>query len=156
MRSSKIINIGCGIKTMPNAVNIDIIKHKGVNIVCDITKGIPLETGAFDKAIADYVLCQIEKRKDFVFVMNEIWRILKPKGELAIRVPNAVFPCAFQDPMDCRYFTKETFDYFNAEHYRYKAFNYGFKPWKVITIQDERTDRIYAVLKKKHIRAKKI
>lgn len=145
-RDKKIVNLGCGQKIMGGAINVDAIKFDGVDIVCDIRKGLPSELEGADEIIADYVLCQIDKQ--FKFVMNEIWRVLKPCGVLKLKVPNANYPCAFQDPMDCRYFVEETFDYFNQHHYRYKAFNYGFKPWNILVIQKERGDRLYVEMEK--------
>jgi hypothetical protein len=65
---------------------------------------------------------------------------------------------SFNDPMDCRYFTEETFDYFNKDHYRWKAFNYGFRGWEIIKVEKinstskpEVFNRIYAELKKPEI-----
>jgi predicted SAM-dependent methyltransferase len=143
-----ILNLGCGADIREDAVNLDIIKRKGVNVVYDFKKRIPFVEGRFERVIANYVLCQICLPEDFMCVMNEIWRVLKKEGILEIRVPDARFACAFQDPMDCRRFVKETFDYFDKDHYRYKVFNYGFKPWKIITIKKEREDRLYAELQK--------
>ena len=143
-----ILNLGCGKKTLPNAINLDIKDGEGIDTVCDIRKGLPYQDETFKEIICDYVLCQIHFPAEFKFVMNEIWRVLKPKGILKLKVPNARFPCAFQDPMDCRYFVKETFDYFNKEHYRFTEFNYGFKPWIIIKIEKEREDRLYVEMRK--------
>ncbi len=148
MSSSKIVNIGCGIKTSPDIIDVDILPLEGVDIVCDITKGLPEELNNADEVLADYVLCQIADREKFKFVMNEVWRILKPGGLFKIRVPNARYPAAFQDPMDCRYFVAETFDYFNKDHYRFKAFHYGFESWEVVKVIKERKDRLYVELRK--------
>ena len=148
MRDNKILNLGAGSRIMDNAINIDIIQREGIDIVCDIQKGLPFEDNKFERVIADYVLCQILEPQTFKFVMNEIWRILKPDAYLEIRVPDARYPAAFQDPMDCRRFVRETFDYFNKDHYRYKVFNYGFKPWTIESVQRERDDRLFAILKK--------
>jgi len=129
-------------------IDVDIIQLPGVDIVCDITEGLPEVLNNADEVVADYILCQIADREKFKFVMNEIWRILKPGGILKMKVPNARYPCVFQDPMDCRYFVVETFDYFNKDHYRFKAFHYGFMPWEIIKVEEERKDRLYAELRK--------
>jgi SAM-dependent methyltransferase len=49
----------------------------------------------------------------FVYIMEEIWRILTPGGEAAIQVPNAATPNAFTDPTHRMYFTEFSFDYFD-------------------------------------------
>ena len=144
----RILNIGCGEQPLKDAVNLDIVALEGVDIVCDIQDGLPFEDNRFEEVYASYVLCQIADRDKFKFVMNSIWRVLKPGGILKLKVPDARNPCAFQDPMDCRYFVKETFDYFNKDHYRYKVFHYGFKPWEIIKIEQERSDRLYVEMKK--------
>lgn len=145
----KIINLGCGKKIMEDAVNIDKLHLPGVDLVIDFVKDNWTEgLNDFDEVIADYVFCQIQDRDDFMRVMNDIWRILKPGGVLKIKVPDARFPAAFQDPMDCRYFVKETFDYFNRGHYRWYGFDYGFKGWELLKVEKEREDRLYAELRK--------
>ena len=148
MPNRKCVNLGCGVKTSPDMIDVDIIQLPGVDIVCDITEGLPEVLNNADEVVADYILCQIADREKFKFVMNEIWRILKPGGILKMKVPNARYPCVFQDPMDCRYFVVETFDYFNKDHYRFKAFHYGFMPWEIIKVEEERKDRLYAELRK--------
>lgn len=148
MPNHKILNIGAGKKIMPGAVNIDILKLPGIDKVCDITKGLPYKGETFSKVVAEYVLCQICSPQTFRFVMNEIWRVLQKGGWLELKVPNANYPAAWQDPMDCRRFTPETFDYFNREHYRWYAFEYGFKPWHNIVIEPERGDRLYVKMQK--------
>jgi hypothetical protein len=50
--------------------------------------------------------------------------------------------------MDCRRFVKETFDYLDKDHYRFKEFYYGFKPWRVVSVKKERKDRLLATLRK--------
>jgi len=146
--NQKILNIGAGTSPMPDAVNLDIIAGEGIDKVCDITKGLPFQDQQFEKVVANYVLCQISSPEAFKCVLNEIWRVLKPDRWLELKVPNANFPAAFQDPMDCRRFVPETFDYFDKDHYRYTAFQYGFKPWYCIQVVPEREDRLFVKMRK--------
>lgn len=143
-----ILNLGCGKNIMEDAVNVDIWAGEGVDRVCDIRDGIPFDDQSMEKVYANYILCQICDPEKFRHVMNEIWRILKPNGYLYIKVPDARFPAAFQDPMDCRRFVKETFDYLDKDHYRFKEFYYGFKPWTIISIKKERKDRLFVTMRK--------
>jgi len=131
----KTLVVGCGIKKEEGAWNVDILKESAADEVLDITNGLSYEDNSFDTVIADYVLCQICDRDKFKFVMNELHRVISGGGTLKLKVPNAEFSTSFRDPMDCRYFIPETFDHFNVDHYRYKVFNYGFKPWKIINIE---------------------
>jgi predicted SAM-dependent methyltransferase len=147
MPDNKILNIGAGEKLIEGVINVDIIELPGIDKVCDI-RYLTFDSNEFDEVYAEYVLCQIRDSQDFKKAMNEVWRVLKPGGLFHIKVPNANFPCAFQDPMDCRYFIPETFDYFNKDHYRFQKFHYGFKPWAVVKIEKEKEDRLYVVLQK--------
>lgn len=158
MPKRKIINIGCGEKKIKDAINVDILGLPGVDKSFDITKEWPKELAGADEVIADYVLCQIGGRNEFRFVMNQIWEILKPGGVFKLKVPDAGYQgktCHYNDPMDCRYFTTETFDYFNKDHYRFKAFKYGFYPWEIKKIENignlanpEIKNRLYVEMKK--------
>lgn len=137
MPGDKIINIGCGSKPIEGAINIDIYEGEGIDLVCDVRNGLPFEDDSIDEANADYFLEQIIDNEKFLFVMNEIWRVLKPGGMFKFKVPNAKYEVAFKDPFDSRYFTKETFDYFNYGTRRYDYYKgYGFKPWLVVSVEE--------------------
>jgi len=146
--NKKIVNLGCGMLTNSEIIDVDILPLEGVDLVCDITKGLPEELSEADEVIADYVLCQIADKNEFMFVMNEVWRILKPGGLFKIKVPDSNYSCAFQDPMDCRYFVPETFDYFDEDNYRWRVFGYGFKGWEIVKVDKEREDRLYVEMRK--------
>lgn len=133
-KNYKKLIIGCGINKKTDAWNTDINAKLFPDEVIDITNGLPYQDNSFNKIIADYVFCQIKDFKDFLFSLNECWRVLDGGGVLEMRVPNAEYPVAFRDPADCRYFIPETFDHFNHNHYRYKVFQYGFYPWKILKI----------------------
>lgn len=116
---------------MEGYINLDISPDVGADVVCDIQDGLPFEDDSFTEVRANNVLTQILDRKTFVFVMNELWRVCK--GDVYVRVPNAEDICAWQDPMDCRRFTDQSFTYMEKGHRRYKRYgkHYGFKPFKV-------------------------
>ena len=127
--------IGCGIKKEKDAWNIDYNKKVSPDQIVNLEKNMPFKDNHFRVLVADFVLCQICDKRKFIKTMNECWRILKSDGIFKIKVPNAQFPCAFQDPLDCRFFVKESFDYFNYKHYRYQVFHCGFKPWRILKIK---------------------
>ena len=130
------VNLGCGKLKKEGWLNIDISKEVNPDKVWDIRKGLPfLEDNSCEEVHAGCVLEQICGNEDFIKVMNEIFRVLKPEGKLTGYVPNANYPCAFQDPMDCRYFNNETWKYFDIKENHYQEFgkHYGFKPFTNIT-----------------------
>lgn len=69
---------------------------------------------------------------NFIPVMNEAHRTLKPMGTLTIVVPMYPHKFAFQDPMTVRQFTDTTFLYFwnQAPFFQNYEKEYGLKPFK--------------------------
>ena len=127
------LNIGCGRDHRDGYVNIDISRDVEADEVLDITQPLPYTDDCTDEIICNNVLTQIADGKSFVAVMNELWRILVPEGNLYVRVPLVPDQCAWQDPMDCRRFTTESFTYMESGHRRYEQYgkHYGFKPWYI-------------------------
>lgn len=127
----KKLNVGCGRDILPEYVNLDISPDVGADLVADIRYGIPAGHGEYDEVLCNNVLTQISDPQDFVRVMNELWRVTKHGGKTIVRVPLATDPCAFQDPMDVRRFTEESFTYMDSSHRRFKQYgnHYGFMPW---------------------------
>lgn len=129
----KKLNLGCGRDHRKGYVNADSSYIVCPDEIFDMTKGIPFPDRHFDEVLCNNSLTQIADFEDFVRVMNEIWRVIKPTGEINIRVPYAMHECAWQDPADSRRFTPESFTYMEYGHRRYEQYGktYGFKPFKV-------------------------
>ncbi|MCD6213740.1 MAG: methyltransferase domain-containing protein [Candidatus Desulfofervidus sp.] len=127
------LHIGCGLNYLEGYKNIDVSCKVKADEYYDIRLGVKEEDNSVDEIFASCVLEQICSNDDFTRVMNEFWRVLKPTGTLRGHVPNASLAIAFRDPMDCRYFTEETFDYFTKGHRLYERYGkiYGLKPWRV-------------------------
>jgi len=157
------LNLGCGESRKPKEegwINIDIMKSVDPDLVMDISSESEwikfFSENSVSEVLASYSLCQIPQSqpKKFISAMNNIWKVLSPNALFKILVPNACYPRAFTDPMDSRYFTPDTFDYFNHEHYRYQRFHYGFKPWKILSITPIHggivmiNDRLYVEMQK--------
>lgn len=132
------LNLGCGNNYLKGYTNADISPAVHPDVVCDITDIIPFRDNTFDEVLCENVLTQILFQDTFIQVMNDLWRITKPKGEILIRVPNAKNIIAWQDPMDCRRFTDQSFTYMEEGHRRYVTYgkHYGFKPFKVSLLED--------------------
>lgn len=132
------LNLGCGRNYLDGYTNADISPDVGADVVCDITSAIPFRDNTFDEVLCENVLTQILYPQTFVQVMNDLWRITKPTGEILIRVPNAAHICSWQDPCDCRRFTDQSFTYVQHDHRRYHQYglHYGFKPFRVELLDD--------------------
>jgi len=105
-----IINIGCGRRRMAGAIGIDHVALPTVDIVADIEHGLPfLADASVDIVIADSILEHVE---NFAELMREIHRVLKPDGELRVKVPHFSNPHYYSDYTHRRFFGLYTFDYF--------------------------------------------
>ena len=82
------VNLGCGKDILPSWINIDR-RDFGQEIVRDITKGLPFDDNSVDEIYACHSMEHIRTGEDLFFVMEEIWRVLKPGAEIFIRVPHS-------------------------------------------------------------------
>lgn len=107
------LDLGSGINPYVgdgDIVHMDKFPFKGVNIVRDVLRGIPTHHDFFDKVVAHNFLEHFAG-EDFVFVMNEIWRVLKPGGVLEVCGPYWSGKFAFIDPDHKRCFHENSFDF---------------------------------------------
>ena len=102
-------------------IGVDQVKLPGVDVVCDITQGLPFEDETVDEIICIHVL---EHMQNLESIMKEFHRILKPGGVLRIWVTHCFSPGAFGDSTHVRFFTFETFLNFEAKHSF--SYYYGF------------------------------
>jgi len=113
------LDIGCGNQKVPGAIGIDKFKTQVVDVVCDLEKCpfLPFKDDIFDEIHAYHVLEHLE---DTVKIMEEIWRVCKPKGKVFIRVPHYSGRKAWIDPTHKKSFSVFSFDYFGEnENFRY-------------------------------------
>ncbi|MBI2045157.1 class I SAM-dependent methyltransferase [Candidatus Pacearchaeota archaeon] len=109
----KILNIGCGDKPIKGAINLDWIKQKGVDVVHNIEKTPwPFKKNEFDEVYAYNILEHVD---NFMPIMEEIHRILKPNGLLIVSGPYYMHKDTFTDPTHRRGFTTKSFQYFEKE-----------------------------------------
>lgn len=121
-----VLDIGCGKdKKVKDAIGLDKALLPGVDIVCDITKGLPIKDNVVDEIYCSYIL---EHVRDLETLMSEFYIVLKSGGLLRIWVPHCFSPCAFGDMTHCRYFTYETFSQFDESHPKsyYHKFHFHF------------------------------
>ncbi|MBA3789280.1 methyltransferase domain-containing protein [Patescibacteria group bacterium] len=107
------IQLGGGEIRKEGYLNIDILNLPTVDIVADITKGIPLPDNSVSEVRADYLF---EHIPDTVALMKELYRICKPDAVLRIKVPYFKSTAAFKDPTHVSFFTERTFEYFDARY----------------------------------------
>jgi len=119
------LNLGCGDHIEEGYINIDL------NADCDLTldledASLPFGDESVDTIYASHIF---EHINNFIPLMNECHRVLKPKGQLNIQVPCYPSPQAFSDPTHVRYFTTESFKYWDKRNDLWKRHEYGIKPF---------------------------
>ena len=139
------LNIGCGKDYKEGYINVDISDKVKQDLVVDIEKGLPWGEDTFAEVVCFNVLTQVLAPQAFRKIMNELWFITKPDGHIFIRVPYALDECAWQDPMDCRRFTPESFTYMQEGHRRYEQYgkHYGFLPFSVKLMESNGRQMIF-------------
>ena len=128
------LQIGCGKQHFEDCINMDISDFCGPDIQHDVRKGFPMfEDNRFELVVANGILEMIHPNEEFLFVLNELWRIIRPNGRLIGQVPSIDPRVMGLDPFDKRWFQEETFNYWNYKEHSWKEFGtqYRFKPWEV-------------------------
>ena len=109
-----ILELGSGLNPhrSPDAeiVHLDKLPLPDVEIICDVSRGIPLRSEAFDEVIASDV---VEHVLDVFRLMEEIHRVMKMKARLKIRTTYWKSKNAYTDPSHFHFFTEHSFDYFD-------------------------------------------
>ncbi len=123
------LDIGAGENPQKGFVAMDKRKLPGIDIVHDLeTFPYPLEDESCLTIVGSHI---IEHIKPWLTIdlFNELWRILKPGGQLALATPYAGSPGFWQDPTHCNGFNEATFQYFDPDYPLWQI--YKPKPWKI-------------------------
>jgi len=140
------LDLGCGGNKQPLFVGMDKRKLDGVDIVHDVQDiPYPIKDNECLCVLMSHLWEHIEPKYK-IDVMNEIWRIMKPGGELMIAAPYALSPGAFQDPTHYPCPNEATFFYFTPTHPLYGI--YKPKPWKLLSNDWHSNGNIQVVLHK--------
>jgi SAM-dependent methyltransferase len=123
------LDVGCGENKMQGFLGIDKRPCKGVDIVHDIEKfPWPLK----DESVLD-IFCShvMEHIKPWLMLdlMNEMWRVMKPGGQLVISMPYGVSFGFVQDPTHCNACNEATWTYFDPRYPLWAI--YKPQPWVI-------------------------
>ena len=129
--SGILLDIGCGESKQSGFVGMDRRKLPGVDIVHDLEIfPWPLKDEScltiIGSHIAEHILPQLT-----IDFFNELWRILKVDGQLALSMPYGYSQGFLQDPTHCNMFNEATFQYFDPAYELYTI--YKPKPWDIAT-----------------------
>jgi len=84
----QFLNIGCGPNVLNDFINLDYMWLPRVDVVWDITKGIPFESNHFSGVYSEHCLEHLSYQQG-KFVLTEIFRLLQPSGVFRLVVPDA-------------------------------------------------------------------
>lgn len=105
-----ILNLGCGAKHRPDAVNLDVTPDSDPDVVHDLNiVPWPFADNRFDRVLAFDV---IEHLEDVLAAMEEVHRVCRPGARIEISVPHYSSGNAFIDPTHRHYFSQQSFHYF--------------------------------------------
>jgi SAM-dependent methyltransferase len=105
------LNLGCGTDIRAGWINLDKAPLSGVDVVHDLERlPLPFAEGQFQQVCAKDVLEHI----DYVPLLRELHRILRPGGMLEIQVPHFTSADNYIDPTHTRRFSIRTFEFFVA------------------------------------------
>jgi predicted SAM-dependent methyltransferase len=123
------LDVGCGSQKQSGYVGMDIRKIPGVDIVHDAQKfPYPIPSNCCHTVLLSHLWEHIEP-KYRIDLVNEIWRIMQPDGQLLISCPYYASFGACQDPTHYTCPNEATFTYFDPKHPMYKI--YEPKPWRL-------------------------
>jgi SAM-dependent methyltransferase len=125
------LDIGCGGNKQHGFTGMDKRSLPGVDIVHDLEVfPYPLEDESCITIVGSHI---VEHVKPWLMLdlMNELWRIMKPGGRLALSMPYGVSPGFIQDPTHCNPCNENTWKYFDPK-YEVLYSIYHPKPWKIL------------------------
>jgi len=124
------LHLGCGNKILDNFINVDYYNNKYADKLVNLNEKLPYQSESIDLIYSDNVFEHIQ---NFLQLMQECNRVLKPNGTLIIKVPYFKSKHAFVDPTHINFFTIQSMDYFVKNTYFYK--NYKFFEESIRTLE---------------------
>lgn len=109
-----VLNLGCGRKHLPGAVNLDVTPDTSPDVVHDLNRRPwPFPDDSFREVVA---LDVIEHLDDVIGSMEEIHRVCRDGAVVRITLPHYSCGNAFTDPTHRHYFSYFSFHYVTGEH----------------------------------------
>ena len=91
----KRLNVGCGRDIKEGWINLDMVKHEGVDVIHDLNKfPYPFKDNTFDIILASQIIEHLDNPLSFI---KELWRIAKPGAEINIGTVHFSSPTVWGD-----------------------------------------------------------
>jgi predicted SAM-dependent methyltransferase len=85
--SGLAINFGAGWRPLEGWVNVDIADAPGIDVVLDVTEGLPFATGSAHAIFAEHLIEHLTREAALDF-LRECHRVLAPDGVLRLSTPD--------------------------------------------------------------------
>ena len=131
------LNLCSGFRKQRGYINIDNRAETDPDLWCDIEGGLPYEDASIEEVRAVDALEHLHQDK-VIFVIEEIWRVLKNNGLFYSMTPSTEGAGAFSDFNHRSYWNRASWLYFSNDAYRQL---YGTKAKFEGEVQDIMTDR---------------
>jgi len=80
------IDLGSGWKKHPGSIGFDWKRYPNVDVICDLSKSIPLRNECVDRVYSSHFLEHLHNH-EAVNLLREITRVCKPQARVLIQVP---------------------------------------------------------------------
>lgn len=127
------LNLGCGLDVRQGWVNIDCTPGPGTDHVINFDDNpvLPFEDSTVEHSDASHLIEHLRSPLPF---MQELWRVTRPGGTLALLCPHGSSDAADEDPTHVRRMYEGSWGYFSQPHY-WRA-DYGYRgDWKADEVQ---------------------
>lgn len=133
MASPFLLNLGAGNRLIGDAVNHDLTKHRPeIAVAWDLNiLPWPWPDQTFGFIVARSVLEHLQI--DLIQSFNECWRLLRPGGQLFVKLPHWQSDTAHEDPTHRWFFSLHSLDQFDPETPRGQKYAfYTPRKWKIL------------------------
>jgi SAM-dependent methyltransferase len=120
-------------------IHLDRDPNVKPEICRDVLRGIPRGDNEFDVVFLDNFLEHMPPGEDSIFIINEVWRVLKPGGVMRVFSPEWDYDLAIYDPTHLSFWKAEKFTYFCGVE---GTFEYELAPAYGITALFDWEDRV--------------
>ena len=131
------LDVGCGQFKQPPIygmpfLGMDQYKHPGVDIVWNVQKfPWPVPSHSIQIVKVSHLWEHLEPKYRFAF-MDEVWRVIRPEGQLWLSAPHAGSPLEAAHPAHYMCPNSMTFQFFDPDYHLYHASERKSRPWKII------------------------
>ena len=140
------VDLGCGSnkQTVPGRyIGVDKHEYPGVDVVKDVERGMPFADRSVDYVYASHFL---EHTDDLIFVMDEIWRVLKKKGIFYAVCPLWTTPYAYAHPDHKRLIHPDLWGWWDPDTKGGDRESYGAKAQFAVIENKEMGDGLFTTL----------